>query len=64
MPFETLKHRFFELTQVEFWDGQEAENEFKVTCDSLKHRFFKTSPNSNFGFVKRNKMRFQCLATT
>jgi len=30
MPFETLKHRFFELNQVAFWDGQEAENEYKV----------------------------------
>ena len=39
MPFETLKHRFIELTQVAFWDGQEAENEFKVTCEPLKHRF-------------------------
>jgi len=31
MPFETFKHRFYVLTQVAFWDGQEAENEFKVT---------------------------------
>jgi len=28
MPFQTLKHRFFELTQVAFWAGQEEENEF------------------------------------
>jgi len=39
MQFETLKHRFFETNQVSFWDGQEAENEFKVSCDPLKHRF-------------------------
>ena len=40
MPFETLKHRFVELAEDAFWDGQEAENEFKVKCDALKHRFF------------------------
>jgi len=40
MPFETLKHRFFELRQVAFWDGQKAEYEVKMTCDALKHRFF------------------------
>jgi len=40
MPLETMKHRFFEITQAAFWDGQEAVNEFKVTCDPLKHRFF------------------------
>ena len=40
MPFETLKHRFVELAEDAFWDGQEAENEFKVKCDPLKHRFF------------------------
>jgi len=35
-----LETSFFVLTQVAFWVGQEAENEFKVTCDPLKHRFF------------------------
>ena len=40
MPFETLKLRFFEITQVAFWDGQDAEYEFNVKCDPLKHRFF------------------------
>jgi len=39
MPFETLEYRFFDLTQVAFWDGQEAENELKVTSEPLKHRF-------------------------
>ena len=39
MPFETFKHRFYVLTQVAFWGGQEAEKEFKVTCESLKQRF-------------------------
>jgi len=39
MPCEPLKHPFFNLTQVAFWDGQEAENEFPVIGDYLKHRF-------------------------
>ena len=38
MPREALKHPFFDLTQVAFWDGQEAENELKMSCDHLKHR--------------------------
>jgi len=25
---------------VAFWVGQEAKNEFKVTCEPFKHRFF------------------------
>jgi len=28
-----------ELSQVAFWEGQEAEDEFKLTCEPLKHRF-------------------------
>jgi len=35
-----LETSFFILTQVAFWVGQDAENEFKVTCEPLKHRFF------------------------
>ena len=31
IPFETMKHRFFEITKAAFWDRQEAENESKVT---------------------------------
>ena len=54
MPFETFKHCFYDLTQVAFWDGQEAENEFKVTCEPLKHRF-STSIKLHFGIVKRRK---------
>jgi len=34
-----LKHSFLDLSQVAFWDGQDAENEFNVTCEPLKHRF-------------------------
>jgi len=39
MPREPLKRPFFDLTQVAFWDGQEAENGLKMSCDHLKHRF-------------------------
>ena len=39
MPRQPLKHSFFDLTQVAFSDGQEAENELKMSCDHLKHRF-------------------------
>ena len=63
MPFENLKHCFFELIQVAFWDGQEAELEFKVTWDPLKIAF-STSPKSHVRLVKRKKMSFQWLATT
>jgi len=39
MPFEPLKHRFFDLTQPPFWGGQEEENEFTVPGYHWKHRF-------------------------
>jgi len=35
-----LENRFLDLNQVAFWDGQEAENEFKLPCEPLKHRIF------------------------
>jgi len=35
-----LETSLFDFTQVAFWDGQESENEFKVTCEPLKHCFF------------------------
>ena len=40
MPFDSLKHSVFCITQVVFWDGQEAEYELKLTCDPWQHRFF------------------------
>jgi len=40
MTFETIKHRFFELTQDRFWNGQEDEYESKVTCAPLKYHIF------------------------
>jgi hypothetical protein len=30
---------FRDFAQVEFWDGQKAENEFAGPVDHLKHRF-------------------------
>ena len=35
-----MKHRFLHLTQVTFWAGQEAHNEFAVPGAHLKHRLF------------------------
>jgi len=34
-----LKHRFLDLSQLAFWGGQGAENDFKVPWEPLKHRF-------------------------
>ena len=39
MPFENLKHCFFDLTQAAFWVGEEEENMFPVPGNHLKHRF-------------------------
>ena len=30
VPFDHLNHRFLNFTQIEYWAGQEAENEFAV----------------------------------
>ena len=49
---DPLKHRFLDFTYFAFWAGQEKENEFS------------TSPKSNFGLVKRQKMTFKCHSTT
>jgi len=35
VPFCRFNRRLIDT----FWDSQEAENLFKVSCDSLKHRF-------------------------
>ena len=34
-----LTHRFFDINQVTFWEGQQAENEFAVPVDHFKRRF-------------------------
>jgi len=33
-----LKQQFFDLKQFAFWDGLEAENDFKESWEPLKHR--------------------------
>jgi len=55
MKFETLKHRFFELTQVAFWDGQEAEYEFKVKCDPFETSLFRLHPSRILGWLRAGK---------
>ena len=35
MPDDRFKHRFLDLTKVEFWACQEAENDFYVPFDHL-----------------------------
>jgi len=39
VPYVPFKHRYLDLNQVTFWNGQEKGNEFKVTYEPLKHRF-------------------------
>ena len=39
MQCELVKHRLFNVTVVEFWAGQEAENEFAVPGKISKHWF-------------------------
>ena len=58
-----LVSKLYRIKKVAFSVGQEAENDFKVPFDNVKHRFFH-SYKTNFGLVKRQKMSFQCLATT
>jgi len=38
-PCDHLKHRFLDLTKVEFWPFQEAVNDFYVPFDHLNRRF-------------------------
>jgi len=45
-----LKQGFLDLKQVPYWDGQEAEIEFKVTCEPLKHH-----PSLILGFSRYRK---------
>jgi len=38
-PCGSLKQRFLDFYKVAFWDGEDAENEFRVTNEQFKHRF-------------------------
>jgi len=40
MPFETLKHCFFDFIQIVFWASPQVQNKFRVLFETLKHRFF------------------------
>ena len=61
MPGNDLKHRFLDLTQDEFWDGQEAENEFKVTWEPLKQRYLEfTQVAFLAGPEAENKLKVPC----
>ena len=52
-----LKHRVFDLNQVVFWDGLEADYEFKVTCEPLKHGFLDFSQVAFWaGIVEENEV--------
>ena len=62
VPFDTLKHPFFDLTQVAFWIGQEVENAYKVTWEHLKHSFFDFTQVA-FWVGQAEKMCSQWLAT-
>ena len=39
VPGDQLKHRFLDLSKVEFWGSQEPENDFKVPFEELNRRF-------------------------
>jgi len=63
VPDDDFKHRFLDLCQVALCDWQEAENEFKVTCEPLKLRFLDLTQVS-FLAVKKYKLCSLCLETT
>ena len=53
-----MKHRVFDLNQVVFWDGLQAENEFKVTCEPLRHGFLDFTQVAFWaGIVEENEFR-------
>jgi len=53
-----FKHRFDDLIQIEFWVGQEAENEIEVKCDPLNQGFFDFTQVA-LRLVKRKKVSSQ-----
>jgi len=52
-----------DLTQVAFWAGQEAKNEFAVPGDHLKHHFLDFTQVA-FSAGQETKKGSQFLATT
>ena len=60
--FEALKHRFFGITQVAFWDGQRPNT--SSNCHATHGNIaFSTSAKSHFVLVKRKKKSSPWLAT-
>jgi len=51
-----LNHRFLQIKLVVFWDGQVDENEFKVTCDPLKHFFLDFTKASVWALQKEGNV--------
>jgi hypothetical protein len=39
VPFASLKHHLTNLVQAAFFDAQDAENEFALVFNTLKHLF-------------------------
>jgi len=59
VPGDNLKHRFFDITHVEFWAVQEAEDDFAVPGEHMKYRF----PDLNhvtFVLIQGTKMISKC----
>jgi len=58
-----LKHPFYDLTQVSFWSGELAENEFKVLWEHLKYRFFDFIQVAICALSPSNKLHFGLVKT-
>ena len=60
MPGDHLKHCSLELSKVEFWAYQVAENDFQVP---LKHMIvdLSTLKKSHFRLIKKQKMSSKCI---
>jgi hypothetical protein len=53
---DSLKRRLLDIAYVAFRPRQEAENEFAVTGDPLKHSFFRHRLSRNLGWPGDKKM--------
>jgi hypothetical protein len=52
VPFEHLKHRFLDLAQVAFWDGQKAGNPVAGCVETMTYRFIDFTQVVFFGGQK------------
>ena len=55
MPSEPLKHRSFDLTQVAFWYGQEAENDLKNIMRALETSLSRNHTGRILGWSRGRK---------